>query len=230
MKLKKLFIALIMIVASLSLASCSNTDNPDDSGKNSEVTYPYMDYLEQKVYAGVPEGLLDISLNNSKYFKAVGSANIDEITKSTKVDFGGVYDSLVFTAKQNVEVISITFSISSKKDVYLEAWIAGIYKKDNEFKFVSTGTGSVEKIAAGTSKTYTINTYRTASEYLEAADYGIYDESFSEWNRKLAISFMTYEWKEEYNTYGAKEGKKFVEKEYGIEISNVSFNCKKLAN
>lgn len=231
MKLKKLFIALIMIVASLSLASCSNTDNPDDSGNtNNEVTYPYMDYLEQKVYARVPDASIMSSLNNSKYFKAIGTANIDEVTKTTKVDFGGVYDSLVFTAKQNVEVISITFTISSKKDVYLEAAIAGIYKKDNKFEFISTGTGSVDKIAAGTSKTYTINTYRNASEYLEAADYGIYDDSFSEWNRKLAISFMTYEWKEEYNTYGAKEGSKFVEKEYGIEIHNVSFNCKKLAN
>lgn len=228
MKLKKLFIALIMIAASLSLASCSNTDNTDDSGNtNSEVTYPYMDYLEQKVYAKKPDYDVHSALLKSKYFTAIGTTTLDEITKSTKVDFGGQYNALVFTAKPNVEIVSVTFTISTKKDVFILPDLVGWYNTTNQNKLLSTARDTVDKIVANSSKTYTLTTCNENG----SGDFGIVDENFSEWERKFAIAFATFENKEEKygeGKYGANEGISFVKQEYGIEIYNVSFNCKKI--
>lgn len=229
MKFKKLFIALIMIAASLSLASCSNTDNPDDSGNtNTEVTYPYMDYLEQKVYAKKPDEQVYPSMLNSKNFTAIGTTTLDEITKTAKVDFGGQYNALVFTAKPNVEIVSVTFTISTKKNVFLRPSLYGWYKSGDKNDLVSKSSGVVDKITANSSKTYTLTTYNEKVP----ADFGIYDESFSEWERKIAIDFVTFENKEEQygdGKYGQNEALDFVKQEYGIEIYNVSFNCKKIS-
>lgn len=241
MKLKKLFIALIMIVASLSLASCSNTDNPD-LGKDTEVTYPYMDYLEQKVCANSPanaDSSFDAFLSNN--FRAIGTTTVDEITKTTKVDFGGAYQYLVFTAKTNIEIVSVTFTVYSEKDVFLAAWVCGKHTPGTPLIDTVKSEGSeVEKISAGTSKTYTFFTYRDdcwnsdTQEYNKVIDFGIYDETFSEWDRKLLIGVSTYANKEEVygeGKYGGLEsGDNFIEQDYGISIYNVSFNCKKLAN
>lgn len=218
MKLRKLFVGAFMLFALCGLASCKTGDGTDDPNKEQPVTYPYMNYMNQTVYATSDVG----SMNRT--FQSQGSDKIDNVvTSSTSTFNNAAYNGIVFTMKETSVLNSVTFTITAVEDIVFSPGVFGhmttTISKLSQFAYKY---GTPGKLKAGESNVVTV-TYGNGSTFTTGAETEATWDSWSgasESDRRFAI-FVSV-WKDD-GTY-----KHLLENDYKknalFKISSVSFN------
>lgn len=218
MKLRKLFVGAFMLFALCGLASCKTGDGTDDPNKEQPVTYPYMNYMNQTVYATSNVDSLEHK------FQSQGSDKIDNVVTSSTSTFNNAsYEGLVFTMKETSVLNSVTFTITAEEDIVYSPGVYGhattIVSKLTRFTYKYGDHGTLK---AGESKVVTV-TYENGSTFTTGAGTDATWDSWSgasESNRRFAIYVMV--WKDD-GTYAHPLLNDYTKKSL-FKISNVSFN------
>lgn len=228
MKVKKIMSALILgAMCMLPLAACDSTkkdsDNPGGTTDTpvTPVTYPYMDYMEQKVYAAYARPW-------SSFQTAVAEDTIDKAVAGTATFNNVVYDEIVFKVKTGTNIKNVSFDIVTEKDCRIELFVR-CYSPDSGDDVACLYGGDTNKImpnlSSGVSQRFTIETTKTFKGVTE--DAGRYPVGIeSKWQY---ISIGYHVWKGQ-NVTGSYfyNGTEVKNEGFNIKINKVAFDIEKL--
>lgn len=213
MKLRKIIGLMLMLVGLCSLASCK-TEEPQEEA----ATYPYMNYMNQTVYA-TP----DVGSMNGK-FESQGSDKVDNVVTSSRTTFNNKpYEGLVFTMKETSVLNSVTFTVTAEEDIVYSLGVYGhMTATVSKLSMFAYKYGNPDKLKAGENKTVTI-TYGNESTFTSGSGKEATWDSWngaSESDRRFAIFVMV--WKAD-GSYRHPLLNDYTKKSL-FKISNVSFN------
>lgn len=240
--IKKLVCVLLICATLVGVTSCNNTQTGEKTGE--DVTYPLMDYFENKVYAVkyFDSDTRKFIFDNSR-FTAVGSTTMDNIIDKGVFDFGKDYGGLVFTAKTGVEIEEVTFTITTKKTFYYNVFFGGHTGNENsQLKYTNaiagdlygnynvSGDKKVIKLEAGQPMTITLKSVNNRS----GEDFGIITEEYNKkpQNKRLFIVVDPIKFSDPEHPYltcnPGYDKDEFLELDLGFRIYDVNFKCSKI--
>ncbi len=218
-KLRKVVALIFVILGLCGLASCKTGTGTDDPNKDQPITYPYMNYMNQTVYATSKVDSLDVGT-----FKSQGSDKVDNVVTSSTTTFNNKpYEGLVFTMKETAVLNSVTFTVTAEEDIVYSPGVYGhMTSPASNLSMFSYKCGDPGKLKAGESKTVTM-TYGNGTSFILANGKEATWDSWagaSESDRRFAIFVMV--WKDD-GSYTHKLLNDYT-KDSLFKISNVSFN------
>lgn len=225
MKIKRIISTIMLGTLCVTpLVACgSNTSITPGNGEETEtpISYPYMDYMEQKVYAAF--GTIWTSTH-----RAVGEDTMDNVVAGTATFNNVLYDQIVFQVKTGTNIKNVSFNVIAEKDCTVEL-VIGCYSPEDGYTIACYlgGDENITKVnlSAGISQSFSIETTKTFKG--EVFDAGRYPVGMDSKCQYIEIRYNV--WKGQ-NTIGSYyySNDEIKAEGFNIKFNKVSFDVEKM--